>query len=341
MHTPPGRLAGRYLKAMAATRDRVSASAFVESLPWQERDIIKAAVGGMSTGSAPELVSQVGQDYMALVRPRTLLGRLQHVRKVPFRTRSLVQVAGAASFWVSEVRNVSVQPMTFSQKQSLPSRKVASMAVISEELARSSDGENIVLQDLSAASIAALDVAFIDPLNAGVADERPASVTYDQPSITASGTDAAAVRADLKALIAGFTGDLATAVFMLRPDTAMNIALLLPGDANVRFDIAAGTGMLYGMPALLSSAVPKPAGGAVIALLDGACVQIAGGDEAELRVSRETMVLMDNAPNTGTPARVSMFQCDSAALMGVVYANWQLLRTGAAATLTDVQYGGA
>ncbi|RCW65174.1 phage major capsid protein [Pseudorhodoferax soli] len=331
---PPGRLAGRYLKSLAATRDRLSAAAFVDSLPWEEREVLKAAVGGVTTATAPELVSSIGQDYMALVRPRTLIGRLQHIRRVPFRTRSIVQIAGATGFWVAETRNVPVQMSTFSQLQSLPMRKVAAVSVVSEELARSSDGEAIVLRDLAAASVAMMDSSFVDPTSAAVSDERPAAITNGQPTVAASGTDAAAVRADIKALIAIYTGDLGTGVFMMTPRVALRIALLLPNDVNVRIDIEAGTGLLFGMPVLLSSAVP----GTVIALVDGAAVQLAGADSAELRVSREATILMSNTPDTGAPARVSVFQTDSVALMGLVSVNWQLLRAGAAASLTGVAY---
>ena len=70
----------------------------------------------------------------------------------------------------------------------------------------------LVRDALAGAIIERIDRDFVDPAKAEVADVSPASITHGLTPIAASGTDAAAVRADLAAIFGAFI-----AAFAMRP----------------------------------------------------------------------------------------------------------------------------
>ncbi|HWV08747.1 MAG TPA: hypothetical protein VN156_04340 [Pseudomonas sp.] len=339
-HKPSGLTAARFLKTIAANKDSMSRVGYVEATKWPDAHIIKAAVAPTTTVNSSALVPVIGQDFMALVRPMSIIGRLQKLRRQPFGVRTVVQTAGARGHWIPEFGNKSVQVSAFQGFPALLPRKVASISVVTEELAQASDAENILLQDLSAAAVATLDESFIDPASAEVLNERPASVTNGQPSIPSSGTDAEAIRADIRALVSNFKGDLASAVLIMDAETAVAIAMLQASLGGASFDIGQGTGILFGLSVLISGAVPSDTSGSVIALVDASAVQISGGENADLHVSREATVLMDSAPGSGASQLVSLWQTNSVGLLAEIYVNWRLVRPGAAVTVTGVSYGG-
>jgi HK97 family phage major capsid protein len=333
-----GGLAGRFLKASAATRDHIEALSYVDAQRWDNGHIVKAAIDAMTTVNSNALVPAIGRDLMALVRPQTIVGRLEGLRRVGFQTRTIVQTGGSRGYWVNEGGIKPMSPMAFAQRERLPVRKVAAMAVVTEEQARDSDSEDMLLGDLAAAAVATLDASFIDPASQAISEERPSSVTYGQPSIVSLGVDEDAIRADIRAMVQAFKGDLSKAVFILRADTAVQIGLLLAG-VNVSFNVATGSGVMFGLPALLSDGVPKTSTGAIIALVDASAVQLAGGVDAALRTSRQAAVMFSDNPKVDTPVLVSLYQTNCVAMLAEVWINWQLLHPQAAVVLTRVNYG--
>lgn len=344
MHTPehvlvPGRKAARFFRSLAVGKGNpVIADAFAGANPWVEVAEIKAAVAAIGTSGAPGLAGWVPADFMAMVRPRTIVGRMGALRQVPLYTPLMLQTGGATAYWVPEGAPKPLSMLAFQDKEPLPACKVVAMAVLTQELAQFSEAEAIISADLGGAAVTALDLAFIDPANAGVPGERPAAITHASNGAIAvppsdSGTnDAAAVRADFAALLAAFKGDLATASFVLGSDVAVSLALMGQAIGTVAIDARGGTGIVFGLPAIISSTAAG-----LVALVDEAAVQFGGAKEARLDTSRETSIAMSDGP-TSPSTMVSMFQTNSTLLLAEIPVNWRVVRAGAVAYIPGAAY---
>lgn len=323
-----GRTAGRYLKAMAiAGADPVGAAGFADGTRWLDANQIKAAANAMTTTSAGgSLAGEVGLDFVSLVYPQTILGRMKRVRNVPFDTKLIRQTTGASAHWVAEA---APKPLTYggmADDGALPARKLIAISVISKELARLSD-ESIFTADLSSAAVAAMDGAFADPANAGVTGEKPAGVANGITATTATDNPVA----DIKALVAAYTGDLLTSVWVMHPNVATSLAL-----RGAPFDsIHALGGTLLGLPVLTS----KAAKSGTIQLIDERGIEVAGTGEAELSATTEATIQMSDDPDSPPDASTvmtSLWQMNLVGLRAELITNWRLARTGAVAWISGI-----
>jgi HK97 family phage major capsid protein len=330
-----GRSAGRYFKALAVNRgDAIAAAAYTDRANWSDAGVVKAAIDALTTGNTHSLAGDVAQDFLGLIFPRTILGRLSLLRRVPFKVTSLRQTAGTRAYWVAEGAPKPVSIAGFTRGPGMEHRKVVALTVITEELARVSNAEDILMRDLNLAAIAALDVAFIDPDSAEVEGERPASVTYGVTPLVSTGNPAADVKAAIAALIAA-GGRLESAAWVLHPQQAAALNLI-----GAPFDkISALGGQLAGLPAYTSSAVPSGATeGHPIVLMDMEGIELAGGNDATLRTSTEAAILMSDTPST--PGQLtSLWQTDSIGLLAEIAVNFRVARPGAVVVIQDANYG--
>ncbi len=174
--------------------------------------------------------------------------------------------------------------------------------------------------DLVAAAAQALDVALLDPDNAGD-DHTPASLTAGVTPLNSAGSTLTNIDSDLKAMldeVALAGSSLLTCRWIMRPRTAIFLSLLRgTGGALAYPDIAANGGTLCGLPVLTSGNVSvddSPAATSIV-LVDSDDVTYASG-AAAVTLSRQTTLQMRSDPNaTGNPATlVSLFQADAAAI---------------------------
>ncbi|SSW73264.1 hypothetical protein AVE30378_05626 [Achromobacter veterisilvae] len=329
-----GRLAARFIKAMAISKGMGSvAKGYIESTNWLDQAQLKAAVEAMTTGNSSSLARDVGADFIALVRPETILGRLANIRRVPFLTRLMRQTAGPKGHWVAEGNPKPVAASTFAKDEGLPPRKVVALSAMTDELAQASNAEDIISRDLAAATVEAMDLAFIDPANAGEPDERPASVIYGADSIPATSDPAADLKKATAALVAN-GGNLRTASWILHPDMA--VALNMRGGAFETVGALGGT--IAGLPAITSSAVPLGSSGSPIALVDANGIQVGGNTDASLRTSTEASILMETDPESGASQLISLWQTDSLAMMAEIYVNWRVGRPGSTVYIDGADY---
>jgi HK97 family phage major capsid protein len=326
-----GRSAGRFFKALTLSRgDALAAASFVDRAGWSDAAVVKAAINALTTGSASSLARDAGQDFLAQVYPSTIIGRLALLRRVPFKVAALRQTAGVQAYWVGEGEPKPVSIAGFAREPGMGYRKLTALTIITEELARVSDSENILLRDLSLAAIAEMDRAFIDPDSAEIEGERPASITDGVTPIIASGNPAADLKAAIAALIAA-GGRLESAAWVLHPEQAA--ALNLRGAPYDKLSVLGG--QLAGLPAVTSSAVPSGA----IVLLDQGGVELAGGDEATLRVSTEGAIVMSDSPSTDGQL-VSFWQTGTIGLLAEIAVNFRVARPGAVVLIQNANYGG-
>ena len=344
MITPAGTLAIRYLKALANGRDDpYAALRFAESQrDWgQHKDVIatrlKAAVAGLGLNSI-EGGSQVHHDLLAALRPLTIVGRLQNLRRVPPRIPMLTQAMGSVATWVGQGQGRRLSVGTY-ERENLELLTVAAMSVATEELLRdgSMEAEGALLHDLLAACVQALDGAFIDPSSAGATGITPASVTSDATPIPSGGATIADLDADLATAVRQLVdagSNLSFASWILSPKLAAGLALARgSGGASAFPEMGVLGGRLAGLPAITSVACPADSDGEVLILLDQSQITFAE-HQPNLAVSRHASVEMSDSPaqDSTTPnaasGLTSMFQADCAALLASLACNWKLRRDG-------------
>ena len=196
MNVRAGLTAIHTVRALAIARGSINgAIAFAQGQGWRDADAvvqsIKAAVH--ATGTDDFATSPAAVDLAEFVRPLSLLGKLPLLRMVPPRVRTIFGTAGVQAYWTGERGWRPASRMSFSAGDTLNPLSVTALLVITEELARSVDGEGVMSRDLGAAVGAAIDAAFIDPTNSGISGEKPASVTSGVTALHSTGSTVAAV----------------------------------------------------------------------------------------------------------------------------------------------------
>lgn len=319
-----------------------------------------AVAGGTTTDStwAAPLVDyqNFAGDFVEYLRPQTILGKfgmgnVPSLRRIPFNVRITGQTSGGTGYWVGQGAPKPLTKFDFNATE-LKWAKVAAISVITDELARfsSPSAEALVRQGLADALRARLDIDFIDPTKAAVANVSPASITNGLVAISSSGSDADAIRADLRALWAPFIAaniSPTTAVYIMSATTALALSLMVNTLGQPEFPgITMNGGTLLGVPVIVSEYADNTAGsqGGLVILVNAADVWLADDGGFTLDASREASLQMDDAPtnnaSTGTGASlVSMFQTNSIALRAERYVNWQLRRSAGAAYLDAVTWG--
>ncbi|MBH2010055.1 MAG: phage major capsid protein [Xanthomonadaceae bacterium] len=334
-----GRTAARYIKALAATENRGAAEAYAEATNWLGANKIKDAIGAVAGTNSPALLA-VGADFMAAVSARTIAGRiLDRVRRLPVNTPVIRQTGKHIASWVQEGHNIPMSRATFAVDASLPLLKVAGLTAVTKRLAEDYAADVLLTRDLQRVCAVAIDLAFADPGNAGVADEAPASVFHGATEIPSSGSTAAAFRADFLALVAAFNGNLDTAAIVCDTTTALQIGLM-PATMGSSVIAVGGESRLMGLPAFFSDTVPRGDDGGILGLIDLDCIDVVGMDQAELAISRDATLMMSDNPDTDAPRPISMWQTNTIGLLASAYANWRAA-PGSAAFISGTDYTGA
>ncbi|TDU31312.1 HK97 family phage major capsid protein [Panacagrimonas perspica] len=308
--------------------------------------ILRGAVGAGSTrpdgswGSALADFNLAAAEFFGLVRESSLLGRMSGLRRMPLGVQVLRSTAGASAYWVASGKSKPVTRMSFA-RDALPPLKIASLSVLTKELLFNADpaSERYILADMVAAAREVQDLAFVDPANSGVAEERPASVTNGATTIAATGDPAA----DIAALIAAFPGDLASAYFVMHPTTAAGIGLSRDSGGSFQFaDVGPRGGAILGIPVLTSRMVPIDSNGGIIALIDASGIAFGEGG-SEVRSSDQASIEMSDTPggDSVTPtgsSMVSLYQTNSTALLIEFETNWDRVRPGSVALIEGAAY---
>lgn len=320
--------------------------------------VFKAAVTAGSTLSGSWAEDLVGDttsafaDFVEYLRPQTILGKfgtdgIPSLRRVPFRIPLVSQTAGGAGYWVGEGAAKPLTSFDFSRTTMEP-LKVANIAVLTEEVIRDSSpsAEAIVRDALRDALVARLDVDFIDPAKAAVAGVSPASITNGSTDdIASSGTDADAIRLDVRSVFARFiaaSNAPSSGVWIMSATNALALSMMVNPLGQSEFPGVSMTGGRFqGLPVIVSEYV-----GNVIILVNANDIYLADEGGIAIDLSREASLQMDSAPtqNSTTPtatSMVSMFQTNSVAFRAERTINWARRRATSVAYLTGVAYGGA
>lgn len=312
---------------------------------------IKAAVAGGGTGSG-EWGAELAQadtryngDFVEFLYSLTVFDRLP-LRPVPARVHIKGQDGAATGYWVGESKAIPVSKPDFSDVELTP-LKVGAIAVCSKELVADSDpsAELWIRDSIAQASAQRVDTTFLSAA-AAVAGVSPAGILNGVSALAPSGTDAAAVRADMMSLYSGFltAKNASGLVQIMTPSMAKASALLVNALGQPEFvGLNASGGTLLGDPVFTGDNVT---GGDWI-LLKPSDVWKIGDSGVQLSMSDSAMVEQNDAPTgaTDTPVAasatlVSLWQEESLGFKVVRRINFAKRRTSAVALLSNAEYGG-
>jgi HK97 family phage major capsid protein/HK97 family phage prohead protease len=312
---------------------------------------IKAAVAGGGTGSGEwgaELAAsdtRFAGDFLEYLYGMTVFDRLP-LRTIPARVHVKGQDGAATGYWVGESKAIPATTVDFSDVELTP-LKVAALAVVSNELLRDSSpaAEMLVRDALAEASAQRVDTTFLSA-TAASAGVSPAGILNGVTAIQASGTDAAAIRADIQSLYAPFFAakNASGITLVTSPSMAKAMSLLVNALGQNEFQgLSSGGGTLLGDPVVTGDNVPA---GAIIALKPRDIWKI-GDSGVNVSMSREATIEMNDTPAgaSDTPVdmashRVSMYQTESTAIKVVRSINFAKRRSHAVQWIDNAEYGG-
>jgi len=351
------------MSAMAMRRgEMVGADQFAKQLFGFDNRIEMALKGPVAPGTTVEttwaapLVNEWGAiyaDFVEFLRPRTLVGRfgtngVPALRRVPFRRPLISQTTGGEGYWVGEGMSKPLTKFDFTATNLDPT-KVASIAVITMELARdSSPSASMVVRDqLVEANQARIDIDFIDPTKTADPGISPASITNGAPTVSASGVTADHLRADFKdvmALFAEAKNPPASGVWIMPTVQALGISLLTNALGQPEFPgITMNGGTLFGLPVLVSDYVPHATSGGYIVLVNASDIYFADEGGFAVDMSGEASLQMDSTPDEPTSAStvlVSLWQRNLLGFRAERTLNWAKRRASAVAMISGANYGG-
>lgn len=347
----------RYVIAQCRAKGNLVQAAEIAK-QWQDTtpevaEVLKAAVAaGTTTDSAwaaPLVPYQnMTSEFIELLRPETIVGKMTQLRAVPFNVRIPGQTQGSTVAWVGETAPKPVSALGF-QDITLRFNKLAGIVVISDELARLStpSAEAIIQNDLTAQIAQFMDDSFINPAYAAVTDVRPASVTNGVTPIPATGTDIDALRADVRSAYSTFIAanlSTASAVWIMTSTQAMSIGMMQNPLGQTEFPgISALGGTFLGLPVIVSETVPNDSNGSIMVLAKQSEILLADEGGVTIDVSREASLQMNSSPDnpaTASTVLTSLWQQNLVGIRAERLITWKKRRPQAVTYISGANYGG-
>ena len=305
-----------------------------QDLPKPVQDYLtQKAVTGTTTNAgfaAPllENTTLVG-EFLELLRPATIVGKLQGFRHVPFNVKIPLQNGASTVQWVGEGKTKPLTNPTF-DNATLSWSKVAGIVLMSDELIKfsSPSADLLVRDDLVKGVAGFLDSQFLDKTKTETT-ESPASVLNGLTAVASTGTTSAALQADLMSTIKQLTSaniGLDGCYWIMSETRAAEIGLMRDALGNTYFNgmsFGAGQKSLLGLPVITSESVTDK-----IILIKPSEILLADDGGVDFSYSSEATI------NTGTdaaPVWVNLFQNNLVALRAERYIRWKKARPQAAA----------
>ena len=319
---------------------------------------LKTAVEGGTTttsGWASQWVynQNLVSEFIELLRPMTVIGRLPGLRRVPFNVRVSGQDSGSTAYWVGQGKAVPVSKLN-AIEVTLGIAKAAGLVVLTQELVRSSEpsAEMKVRDDLLGSITEFCDRQFLDPDVAAVSNVSPASITNGVTALTPTGANLAALRADIQTLFRNFINandNPQSATWIMDTSQALAISMMQNALGSNEFpQMTMNGGTFAGLPAITSNSANiagSPDSGRMIILAKTSDILFADDGGLEIDASREASIEMTDVPSgdaaagtAGTTSLVSMYQSNSVAVKAVRFINWKKARSTAVAFIREAAY---
>jgi HK97 family phage major capsid protein len=354
---PKGTAFTRYAMALAASKGNLmqaaeTAKQWEGSTPEVSR-VLKAAVAAGTTSDATWAAPLVdyrtmAEEFIELLRPATILGRMNGIRRVPFNVRMARMTAGAAVGWVGEGSAKPVSKQAF-DTVTMPESKIAGIVVITMELARFSNpsAEQLVRDDMIEAIANFTDAQFINPGIAAVAGTNPASITRAATEAASTGATLAEIEADLLAARLAMVNaniPLEGCYWVMSPSTKVTLEEMRTAQDVLAFPSLGTNGTLKGIPVIESTSTGTydqdgaGAGAAAkyIALVSAPNVLLADDGQVMLDASSEASLVMDDAGAGST--LTSLWQKNMIGIRAERLIHWLKRRAAAAYVIYNVTY---
>lgn len=335
-NVPKGTAFTRYVALLAMSKGNLmqaevlANNLFKDTTP-EVAQVLKAAVAAGTTSDATwagplvQYQDMVG-EFIELLRPSTILGRMNSVRRVPFNIRIPRQTAGTTGSFVGEGAPAPVNKLDF-DSLTLPWSKASAIVVITAELAKlsSPSAEALVRQDLMDGISSYLDKRLIDPAYPGVANVSPASLTYGVSPTQSTGATLAALDANVRSVMTTFANaelGLTAGVWVMSASLAIRLSMMRTNQDSRAFpDLSVNGGTFYGLPVIVSNNVAPSGspGDQHLILIDQSNVLLADDGQMMIDVSTEASLEMNDAPTGGATSLRSLWQNG---LMGVKVDRW-------------------
>jgi len=299
--------------------------------------VFKAAVAAGTTTDATWAgplapLMPLTSEFLELLRPATILGKVPGFRHVPFNVTIASQTGGGTYQWVGQGAPKPVGKLQLGSI-SLTITKCAGIIIITLELARTStpSAESVIRQDMINGIAAFLDVEFTDPSKAPVAGVSPGSVTNGVTPITSAGPTPANARTDIQALataMAAANVPIGGAVLLMSTTNALALSNALNALGQPLFPTLSLNGgtIMGGL-----QVIPSQSMGTTVALVQPDAILYADDGGVTIDVSQEASVQMDSAPDNpalATTVLTSLWQNNLVGLRAERFINWKKARAG-------------
>ncbi len=341
---PKGTRFARYAMAIAAGRGSVS-DALQYAKRWERQtpevgEYIRSVAGTSqpaSPGWGSELVFQnnLASEFIELLMPATIIGRIDGFRRVPFNVRIATQTGGADTVnWVGEGAPKPIGELVFDEI-TLPYHKIAGIVVISEELVRLSapSAEQTVRNDLVRQISRFMDEQFLDS-SITATSTRPAAVTQGISAVAATGTDADALYSDLNAALADFDNAEFNSIPVAITTRAIARGISTLRNALGQFEFTGVNpqgGTLNGMTLIVSNSCPA---GFIYLINPG---EILLADDGGVRLDASNQATLDMSSSTN--ATYSLWQNNMIGLRAERWITYKKRRAEAVAGISGAAYG--
>lgn len=322
----PGAIFTRALMAEVCCRGNKREAADYAATRWPDMPEvalhIKAAVApGTTTGTtwaAP--LTGATAEFIDLLRPKTAIGQITGMLKVPWNVKVPGQTGAGTYNWVGEGKPKPVTSLAFTSNV-LPIAKAAGIIVITKELAMSSSpsAEERCRDDMIKGITAFIDSQFIDPAVAAVAGVHPASITNAVTPITSVGPlhDIVSIASAFAALNVPLSG----LTYIMSPANALVMSFVRDAQGNATFPgMSVVGGNVNGLKILTSAAAGTNVIGLVPELImynDEGGVTVDVSQEASLQMSDTPM-----DPADATTVFVSLWQGNYIGLRAEWFISW-------------------
>jgi HK97 family phage major capsid protein/HK97 family phage prohead protease len=281
-------------------------------------------------------IQNLTSEFVELLRPATIIGKIAGLRRVPFNVQVPIQTAGGTYGWVGQGAPKPVTKLAFST-DSLGISKAAGIIVLTQELVRLSEpsAEAIVRADMIAGIAQFLDAQFIDPAIAAVANVSPASVTNGTVAITSTNA-----YADIHALASWFASNgipLSGLALIMSETNAFTMSMIRDGNGNRLFpNMSATGGQAEGIQVITSQTAMTN-----VIMLAPQYILMADDGGVSIDVSTEASVQMDSAPMSPADATTvyrSFWQDNLVGIRAERFINWKRVKVAAVKYVSGAAY---
>lgn len=308
--------------------------AICDRAPQRVVDAIKAATDPMSLASVGgqlspfELLAQAFMNSLASVGAfDTMLGSMM---KLPLRSKIVSVTTTITGISLAEADIKRVGSLSLSASDLTISKVVATLAITKETLLAGGDGAlQFIERELRQSVAVATDVQFLNLITTGAT------------SMPSSGSNAIAMRLDLRALIQTLAFGAGSRLFLITtPDIAAAWATVGDSNGGPAFPNATWNGgSAGGIPIIATDGCPN----ATIILADASGI---AGNSEELRVDTadQTSLQMDSTPDsppTASTNMLSLWQLNMTGIKCERYFGAKTVRANSVAMITGANYSGS